>query len=401
MVSITEEELNYIATIYKHGISHLIDDTIPNRILCIHNLHWCVENLLRKATKDYDLNFKAGFEKIFKKFISKGHNPPENIKKSILKLNNIRNNIEHREIYPDISVIRKIIPDVENFIKWILEKIFEKTIDLISIPSVDEGLILKHFKEWIEQKLNFDTNLNDYLFFCLIPSTYANNLIDLSINGIEQMESKIISGEIEILTSNPHHRAKIEHYFSGCQRLFGNSQIYSVPTHFKYINENYGNEIKIFSDGRIYTCIFYNKFNPNNPTFNIELLYKKNEVIIIKEHSEKYGLPIKEYHPYNLEDLLKIICFSFHPDCKEKLVYHQTKYFRGHFILPRMRFKGKDRILKRNNYLFDTFREYAGDKDYIYFSKTFHYDEISDLVIDFKNWVYSFFKNKQSTAFLN
>ncbi|MBD3214649.1 MAG: hypothetical protein GF311_18710 [Candidatus Lokiarchaeota archaeon] len=219
-MNISEEEVSYVARIYQHGVTHLVDDSIPNRILCIHNLHWCVENLLGKATKDYNIDYRAGFEKRFKKFIGKGNQPPPNIEKSIWKLNEMRNGVEHRENYPDPSVVKKIIPNIEKFIKWILDKVFNASVDLLSISSADEESIIRDFNDWIGKKLTSNHTLTrekfnkiiDYIFFCLIPATCSPGLVDLSFDGINQMVSGTTTTGIKVSMPNPRHKSKLEHY---------------------------------------------------------------------------------------------------------------------------------------------------------------------------------------------
>lgn len=108
------------------------------------------------------------------------------------------------------------------------------------------------------------------------------------------------------------------------------------------------------------------------------------------------------YFPRNLEFILKIITFGYHPECKVKMINIPTKHFRALFILPLIRFEGKDRILDRSGefeHIFDTEREYGGDDEDIVFKDSFKYDEIHDLTEKFKNWTYCFFRNKSSTYF--
>ena len=410
-MDISEEEKNYISRIYQHGVSHLVDDSIPNRLICIHNLHWCIENLLRKATRDWNIDYRAGFEDIFKKFISK-QQVPKNLEKSILDLNTMRNDVEHREIYHDISTIRKIITDVENFIKWIVKVVFKTAIDLFSISSADENKITEDFSNWKEQKLAINYKLPhenlggfyDYIFICLIPATCSNKLVDFNFDSINQMLTSNTQTGVFASISNPEHESKIERYFRSFNLLFGSpAQVYTVSDHMKYYNETYGNEMKIFPDGRIYICFNYRPFNPDQPTFNLEGLFSQGgSRYITKDSVEKYGLPLDEYLPNNLEHTLKIICFSFNPGCEDKLVLNPTEYFRGLFLLPLMRFKGRDRILQRTNgiqQIFDKHREYGGDDDDISYSITFKYNDISKIVLNFKNWAYVFFKNKKDTGF--
>ena len=408
-MKISDEEKKYIARIYQHGVSHLIDDAIPNRILCIHNLHWCIENLLRIATKDWDIDYKAGFNKIFKKFISR-HSVPKDLEKSIFNLNEMRNGVEHREYYPDMTVLRKIVPDIENFIKWIINVIFNSSIDLLSISSADEDKIFDDFSRWKDQKLGSNIKLTferekriyDYIFICIIPASCSSNLVDLSFDGENEMLSAKTTHGVTMSVLNPEHQSKIEKYFRVYQSLFGNAQVYTVPTHLEYVEAFYGSEIKVFPDGRVYICYQYWQLNPEKPTFNMEFLYNKSRGWIVKKQSKLYGSAITKYFEGNLECLLKVVCFLFHPECKEKLVNNPIKYFRGFFILPMMNYEGKDRILDRSdnfNHIFEVNREYGGDESDIIFQKTFIYDEITSVVNEFKNWAYGFFRNKRDTSF--
>jgi len=54
---------------------------------------------------------------------------------------------------------------------------------------------------------------------------------------------------------------------------------------------------------------------------------------VMKAAQKKYNTPLKEYISKNLEDVLKLVCFLFHPDCTEKIVKSRTKYFTGSFVL--------------------------------------------------------------------
>jgi len=69
-------------------------------------------------------------------------------------LNTIRNNLEHREIYPGHFVIKKLIPEVEKFLKWILIKVFNKAIELRSISSADLDKVFEDFDNWKKGKLS-------------------------------------------------------------------------------------------------------------------------------------------------------------------------------------------------------------------------------------------------------
>ena len=69
--------------------------------------------------------------------------------------------------------------------------------------------------------------------------------------------------------------------------------------------------------------------------------FKKQESFFIKEPiKKKYGLSLDAYYPRNLEYILKIITFAYHPECKVRMINIPAKYFRVFFILPLIRFKG-------------------------------------------------------------
>jgi hypothetical protein len=85
------------------------------------------------------------------------------------------------------------------------------------------------------------------------------------------------------------------------------------------------------------------------------------------------------------------------------MINHPTKYFQGIFILPSMRLNGKDRILDLPDdleHIFEGDREYGGEDDQINYIISFNYDEIPELVNNFKNWTYGFFRSKADTAFM-
>lgn len=406
---LTEEEKFYISKIYRHGVNHLIDDSIPNRIICVHNLHWCVENLLRKATYDWtNIDYRDGFEEIFKKFYNdKRISVSNTLIKSIENLNKIRNDMEHRSLYHDMTDITSLIPEVAKFISWIVKNIFHTSIDLFSISGADEEKILQDFNKWKELKLReFDRkDAKHSIFILLIPSTYSPNLIDLNIDGINELgSSKLFSG-VTIAGRNPNHESEIEKYFRCFRHLFSNpAQVYSIPLYMRYFNERTGNEMRVFPDGRIYSCFRFRSNVRSDLGFNMELLYSGTgtSYIINKEYIKTYELPLIKYSPLKLDHIFSLICYCFHPKCKNQIVKAPTEYHRVFIILPRMKIDGYARILDRyqdEDHWFETERIFCGDNDEIVFKKTFKFDDIVECFQEFKNWTYSFFRNPSDTGF--
>ena len=411
---LTDEEKFYISKIYRHGVNHLIDNSIPNRLICVHNLHWCVEKLLRKATYDWtNIDYQDGFEEIFKKFYNNKRISLSNtLIKSIENLNKMRNDMEHRSLYHDITDITKLIPEVAEFITWIVKKVFQTSIDLFSISGADEEKILQDFNKWKELKLSeldrreiVRRDTKHLIFILLIPSTYSPNLIDLNIDGINELVSSKLESGIKIAGRNPKHESEIEKYFRCFRHLFSTpAQVYSIPLYMRYYNKRTGNEMRVFPDGRIYSCFEFGSNTRSDLGFNMEILYSGTgtSYIINKRDIKTYELPLDKYSPLKLDHILNLICFFFHPKCKEQIVKATTEYHSVLIILPRMNINGHTRILDRNQddeYWFETERIFCGDNDEIVFKKTFKYDDIAECLQEFKNWTYSFFRNPSDTGF--
>lgn len=408
-MSLTDEEKSYISKIFNHGVSHLIDDSIPNRLICIHNLHWCAEKLLRKATQDWtNIDYRDGFEVIFHKFCNKeGISVPIAFKTVINKLNTIRNDMEHRDLYHDIRDISNLIPEVAKFISWIVKTRFNTSIDLYSVSFGDEANIISDFNEWkrtkIEQFNNADAR--NIMFILLIPSTYSPNLIDMHLDGINEMISSRLESGIMIAGSNPDHESAIEKYFRCFRHLFSSpAQVFSIPTHMLYYNESTGNELRVFPDGRIYIGFKFGIAAENNLGFNIDTLFSRGgtRFVIDRRYVANYNLPLNEYSPLILEHILKLVLYSFHPECSNSGVKIPTKYHRLFIILPHMRINRQPRQLDRfrdETHWFESNRVYCGDEDDLLYKKTLNYDNISEILSEFRNWTYSFFRNPSDTGF--
>ncbi|MHA1375694.1 MAG: hypothetical protein ACTSR7_15535 [Promethearchaeota archaeon] len=408
-MTLIDEEKSYISKIFNHGVSHLIDDSIPNRLICIHNLHWCTENLLRKTTQDWsNIDYRDGFELIFQKFCNKeGISVPIAFKTAITRLNTIRNDMEHRNLYHDIQDISNLIPKVAEFISWIVRTRFNTTIDLYSVSSGDEENIISNFNDWkrikIEQFDNADAK--NIMFILLIPSTYSPNLIDMQLDGINEMLSSRLESGINIASYNPDHESAIEKYFRCFRHLFSNpAQVFSIPTYMQYHNERTGNELRVFPDGKIYISFKYSISPESTLGFNMEPLFSGGytRYIIDRRHIAQYNLPMDSYSPLMLEHILKVVLYSFHPECIDSGVKLPTKYHRLFIILPHMRINGQPRYLDRTRietHWIESNRVYCGDEDDLLYKKTLHYDNISEILSDFKNWTYSFFRNTSDTSF--
>lgn len=406
-MSITDKEKSYISKIFNHGVSHLIDDFVPNRLICVHNMHWCLENVLRKATRDWtNIDYQAGFEEILNKFNNR-INIPRALKNALINVNAIRNDMEHRSLYHDLRDISNLIPQVEKFITWIMKTKFNTSIDLYAISSADEINILSDFDDWKIAKIeNFGiTDAENMIFILIIPSTYSPNLIDMHLDGLNEMVSSRLDSGIMIAGRNPEHESNIEKYFRSFRFLLSNpAQVFSVPTHMQYYNENSGEELRIFPDGRVYICLKYGVSTQNALDFNLENLFSgRSRYTINNEIIDEYNLPFSEYSPNQLEYILKVVLFSFHSDCIQSGVKIPAKYHRLFITLPNMRINGEPRKLERHldeNHWFESERVYCGDEDDLVFIKTINYDMILEMLSEFKNWTYSFFRNPSDTSFM-
>jgi len=276
----------------------------------------------------------------------------------------------------------------KNFYKW-KEKVSARNL----MNNVrDEDLALRKKDEII---------IDDFLYICLIPSTYSENLINFSADTLNEAISSQSKQGVTISTLNPNFYPKIEHYFRD-YRILRHSQVFTVPTHLKETN-NIGEEIRIHPDGRIYLNLKYGQYSlKGKSTFNLDsILERRTHRVILKEkEQQKYGTPIKEIIPKNLEDLLKVVCFPFHPDCKIKMVNLPTRYFTGLFLFPFMiGTRGERRILYQKDTFFEMTREYLGDNIELEYKKSFSYEEITNFLKEMKKFCYGFFRQKSDTEF--
>ncbi len=405
-MSLNQDEKDYISKIFNHGVAHLSDDAIPNRIICVHNIHWCIENLLRKASQEWtNIDYRAGFEDILNIFDSR-HNIPIDLKNEMRRLNTIRNDMEHRSLFHDIRDILNLIPKAREFISWIAKIKFNTIIDLYSVSAADESNIITDFNNWKRMKIEqFDiNNFENLIFILIIPTTYSPNIIEMHIDGINEMVGSTLESGVRISGRNPEHESAIEKYFRSFRHIFSHpSQVFSIPTYMRYYNE-IGDELRVFPDGRIYIAFKFGMTVRDELGFNIENLYSGREVFNINsQYITYYNLPFNEYRPNMLEYILKLVLYSFHPDNIHSGVKALTKFHRIFITLPFMRRNGEPCKLDRHlddDHWFESPRIYCGEEEELTFKRSINFDEIQGVLEEFKNWTYSFFRNPHDTGFM-
>lgn len=190
----SENKIRVIKQIYQHALSHITEDNKANKVISIINLHWCVEDLIRLATKGWvSINYNDSFIKILDKFNRKNPIDPK-LKEEIIRLNDFRNGIYHKSIYPDFSEIKAILPFAKKFIEWMGNKIFNFKLDLDSKLEPDLLLSFKS-KEIINSialnQLKKSRNYKNYYTVLL----YLHNIgffpytsIDIKLNSYKHKE---------------------------------------------------------------------------------------------------------------------------------------------------------------------------------------------------------------------
>lgn len=423
-MELPEDERIYLQKIYRHGLNHLVEDTIPNKLMCVHSVHWVLERLIRIVSADYnDSLYRDGFEKTFRKFANR-HNEvlSPNLKLAVEKFNTMRNDIEHRGIPPDFTFLNEILRKIFEFIKWLMRYRFENAdFDPYKIPVVEERQIFLKFEEWKEKRCPISDYANpkewntfDSLYMCIIPSSYSENLVNFSADSINDMVSNTSPTGVTMAAPNPQYHSEIEKYFRNYNVLH-RSQVYCIPKFLKEYRESRKDELELHPTGSIfirlnYATLFrqqgrlpekYKKlfvFAPEK-LFNIE---KKTSLITHGKFFEKYGTEIEECKQDCLEDILKVILFPFLPECKISMVRLRTKYFTIKFIFPMMILgQNESRYLYwDDNKIFSNMnRKYLGEDADLIWTCTFSYEEITQIVQKLKVYCYDFFKNEADTGF--
>lgn len=304
----------------------------------------------------------------------------------------------------------------------------ESEIPTRSTPESMVDGILQNFTKWSEDiwgrnilsrlqdaaENETPVRLSDYLFICLIPSNTSEDLVNLVGDAKGATISSRMRHGSTITTSNPDYYPPIERYFRDF-RVIRYSQVYSTP---KFLHEynDIGSEMKIFQNGVIFLCFRsapllkmhevsqYRSYLEEKPSstylFTLEPLFAKSTRFLIPELKKKYGLDFEFYYSNNLECVLKILLFPFHPNSKIKMVKNPTTNFKAHFIFPMMLFGGRKtpRILYQESPF--GLLEYSNDEVDLNWETEFSFDEIPRMLEELKDYCYRFFRNKRDTAFM-
>ena len=189
-----ENEIKIIKQIYQHALSHITSNIKANKLISIVNLHWCVEDILRSATIDWEsIKYNDSFKKILEKFTRKKPMNPKIIN-GVLKLNDIRNGVYHKKIFPDFSEIKALLPIVKEFIEWISKNIFNNEIDLEL--QLEPDLILSFKSESLNNTIDImqlkkSINFKNYYAIQLYLHNvgfYPYTSVDIKINSFKFKE---------------------------------------------------------------------------------------------------------------------------------------------------------------------------------------------------------------------
>ena len=298
----------------------------------------------------------------------------------------------------------------------------------IDIIKINKEEILNDFFKWKENLMTNmpdmsldkdffkrkpeDMVLSDWFFICIIPTTISKDLIDFSSDSINS-EAKIEFKDGVIMSGpNPNHIPEIGKFFES-YHVLGYSQVYCINQFLQEYND-LGNIIRVYRDGKIFICLRYGpqfkvkdkpelrtlveKSKHNRKIFDIEPLFMKRQPINREKAQEKYGTPIKNVMPGNLEHIFKIVCFPFHKDCKVQMVRTTTTKFKAYFLFPNMKKNNLGRILYQRNRI-GPVREYLADDDELFLHLDFEYENIPSMLNIFKRQCLNDFKNPRRTFF--
>ncbi|MHA1344354.1 MAG: hypothetical protein ACTSQG_10225, partial [Promethearchaeota archaeon] len=274
---------------------------------------------------------------------------------------------------------------------------------------INEEEILMDFRKWKEDLMTKKPDMSldedffkrkpedmvvyDWLFICIIPTTISKDLVDFC---------------------KPNYISEIEKFYDSYPILSRNSQVNCVNRFLKE-SDDVGNIIKLHKDGRIFICLRYapqlkvkdksdlksvvEKSKHNRMIFNIEPLFVKRQSINCEKAQEKYGTPIKDVMPGNLEHIFKIVCFPFHKNCKVQMVRTTTKKFKACFSFPNMKKNNFGRILYQRNHI-GPIREYLADDEESHLHLEFKYENISSMLNIFKNQCLNDFKTPKNISYV-
>jgi len=214
--------------------------------------------------------------------------------------------------------------------------------------------------------------VSEYIYVCIFPSNYPNDLTDNSLGMI--------------------HNSLAEYFREF--HLLDNQKVQLTPEFLRIFND-IGEEIKIFPDGKIFLRIkyaslekiqdYYSDYDNDDirkryifridPLFETELKPLNSRPGL----KRKYGVPIEKFYRGNLEQYLLIICFIYNKNCKIQFCKFPIENFIALFYFPLIRVVDKGRILYKGQRFLGIPREYVGEKADIEEIFEFKFDEIKEL----------------------
>jgi len=291
----------------------------------------------------------------------------------------------------------------------------------IGLKGLDKKNTFENFMEWMESKCPSDFYTNpklggtpDSILICLIPDVYSENLVDFSAEYDKPYITKRtqygggISGGVSSfnIKSFPLFARYLDSYRLMRGYLQGNSVIVPTPVKIREYNKTFGNELIIYPTGVIYVLLNYSKIDKVKTPRSMkeEFIFSPRNLldkiphygtILFSKESELYGTPTGELQVNNIEDILRILCFPFHPNCKEKIVHTSSDKFHVRFILPGMLI-GKNqeprKLHEKEPYYLG--RYYVGDDPTIIYDTQFRYSEISRVIAELKSHIMGFFHER-------
>ncbi len=134
MSSTNTDFLINIRLIFEHGRSNCNKSRL-GRLIAIHEAHYAVEQVLREKASDQTFQgalHDIGFEEIITKLNGKQSIPDFD---RLLKLNRIRNGIEHYNIMPDLEDVIFHLKIVESFLRWSCRQYFGTDYDTLLLEN--------------------------------------------------------------------------------------------------------------------------------------------------------------------------------------------------------------------------------------------------------------------------
>ena len=266
--------------------------------------------------------------------------------------------------------------EIRTFRSKSSETLWKEQLDKISIG----------FQNWVKEKLDENINLEinkkrydgliaDYIFGCIAPNSFSEDLIDFN--------SDLIKNYIEDYT------------------IIRRSQRYKTPDFACQCDRDNGEEILIYPNGLIYFCLIYNYINPEKPEFSLGYLDSESiEILNVRQHQEKYNAPFSTITWGKLESLLKVLCFIFHPECKIKIVRTPTESFSLELFLPNMIYNGISRALSHRMIGFPSYKKYLGKNKDINIQEFFEYDKITEFIKSIKSIIIEYYQNQADRGYV-